>query len=282
MKFIVSILISAIFASLVDEINNNPKATWKAIEYPPEVISIATLKLKLIRPWRRNNLVKIAGRYASPDSFDARQQWGDLILPVRDQGNCGGCWAFAVAETVGDRVGIAAGKSNGPYSPQDLISCDSNNYGCNGGYIDLSWDYVLQNGLALDSCIPFSSGEGSVATCFTKCVNGSDIVRTKAKSVYPVPYTNMQTELQTNGPYEVGFTVYEDFMNYVSGVYQHLSGGILGGHAVMVVGWGVDGGLPYWIIQNSWGTNWGMEGFFEILRGADECGIEDDAYCGTF
>jgi cathepsin B len=282
MKFILAILASAIFASIVDEINNNPKATWKAIEYPPEVINLESLKLKLIRPWRAHSQGKIVGRYVSPDSFDARTQWPNLILPVRDQGNCGSCWAFAVAETVGDRVGIAAGKSNGVYSPQDLISCDFNNYGCDGGYVDYSWDYVLQNGLALEACIPYTSGDGSEPPCPSKCTNGSAIVRTKAKSVYPVRYAIMQTELQTNGPYEVAFDVYEDFMDYVSGVYQHLSGDLLGGHAVKVIGWGTDGGLPYWLVQNSWGTSWGIQGFFEILRGQDECGIEDSAYCGTF
>jgi cathepsin B len=112
MKFIATILISAIFASIVDEINNNPQATWKAVEYPPEIITLETLKLKLIRPWKVE-IHKVVGRYAPPDSFDARQQWGDLILPVRDQGNCGSCWAFAASESVGNRVGIAAGKSNG-------------------------------------------------------------------------------------------------------------------------------------------------------------------------
>jgi cathepsin B len=146
----------------------------------------------------------------------------------------------------------------------------------------VSWEYVLLNGLALDSCIPYTSGDGTVEPCPTTCTNGSAIVRTKAKAIYPVPYAIMQTELLANGPYEVAFTVYEDFMNYVSGVYRHLSGSVLGGHAVMVIGWGVEGGLPYWLIQNSWGTGWGIQGFFEILRGTNECGIEDNTYCGTF
>jgi C1A family cysteine protease len=92
----------------------------------------------------------------------------------------------------------------------------------------------------------------------------------------------MQTELQNNGPYEVAFEVYSDFMNYAGGVYQHKSGFLEGGHAVLNIGWGVLDGTPYWLIQNSWGTSWGLDGFFLILRGNDECGIEDDAYAGLF
>jgi cathepsin B len=282
MKFIIALIVSAIFGSIVDEINSDPKSTWKAVEYPPEIISLEKLKLRLIRPWRAPHGGKVVGRYAPPDSFDARQQWGDLILPVRDQGDCGSCWAFAVAETTGDRVGIVNNASNGVYSPQDLVSCDTGDYGCDGGYVDVSWQYVLVNGLALDACIPYVSGDGSEPPCPSTCTNGSAIVRTKAKTVFPVPYSNMQTELYANGPYEVAFSVYEDFMNYQSGVYQHKTGGLLGGHAVKVIGWGTDGGLPYWLVQNSWGTGWGLQGYFEILRGSDECGIEDDSYAGTF
>jgi hypothetical protein len=73
---------------------------------------------------------KIAGRYESEEKFEAREKWGDVIVPVRNQGDCELCWAITVAGVTGDRVGIAKGFSNGIYSPQDLISCDFNNDGC--------------------------------------------------------------------------------------------------------------------------------------------------------
>lgn len=88
------------------------------------------------------------------------------------------------------------------------------------------------------------------------------------------------------GPVEVAFTVYADFEQYVSGVYQHVSGAELGGHAVKILGWGVDNttgvAVPYWLVANSWNNDWGENGFFRILRGADECGIEDYAVAGKF
>lgn len=84
----------------------------------------------------------------------------------------------------------------------------------------------------------------------------------------------------TNGPVEAAFTVYSDFPNYKSGVYQHTSGGALGGHAIRILGWGVENGTPYWLVANSWNTDWGDKGFFKILRGQDECGIEDEIVAG--
>jgi cathepsin B len=90
----------------------------------------------------------------------------------------------------------------------------------------------------------------------------------------------IQTEIMTHGPVEVDFTVYQDFLSYKSGVYKHTWGQELGGHAVKMLGWGVDAGTPYWIIANSWNEDWGNGGFFNILRGRNECGIESDINAG--
>jgi len=84
----------------------------------------------------------------------------------------------------------------------------------------------------------------------------------------------MKTALMTTGPLAVAFTVYEDFPAYKSGVYKHVHGGQLGGHAVNMIGWGVEDGVDYWLVKNSWNSNWGDNGFFKIAMG--ECGIEDD------
>lgn len=83
-----------------------------------------------------------------------------------------------------------------------------------------------------------------------------------------------------NGPVQTAFTVYADFMSYKSGVYQHKTGEQLGGHAVKMVGWGVDNGVPYWLIANSWNTDWAENGFFRIIRGKNECGIEKNVVAG--
>jgi len=84
----------------------------------------------------------------------------------------------------------------------------------------------------------------------------------------------------TNGPVEASFDVYEDFLAYKTGVYQHTTGSYLGGHAIKVLGWGVENNTPYWLVANSWNEGWGDKGFFKILRGDNECGIEGGMVAG--
>ncbi len=87
---------------------------------------------------------------------------------------------------------------------------------------------------------------------------------------------DIQTELYNNGPAEAAFTVYEDFFSYKSGVYKHVTGAQAGGHAIKILGWGVENGMNYWLCANSWGPSWGMNGFFKILQG--DCGINGQVF----
>jgi cathepsin B len=101
-------------------------------------------------------------------------------------------------------------------------------------------------------------------------------------SAYKVSYSewSIMSEIYFNGPVEAGFMVYEDFPHYKSGVYEHVKGKMLGGHAVKLVGWGVEGDKKYWLAANSWNTNWGDNGFFKIAKGKNECMIEDMIFAG--
>merc|ERR1712146_354560 len=89
--------------------------------------------------------------------------------------------------------------------------------------------------------------------------------------------TDIQKAIMAGGPVETAFTVYTDFANYVSGIYHHVSGSVEGGHAVRIVGWGVENGNKYCKAANSWNPYWGEKGYFRIKRGNNEGGIEDQA-----
>ena len=106
--------------------------------------------------------------------------------------------------------------------------------------------------------------------------------RTYGSSAYSVRgEKNIMKEIYENGSVEGTFTVYEDFGDYESGVYQHVTGSYLGGHAIKMIGWGVtEEGVKYWLIANSWGNTWGENGYFRILRGSNECGIDSSADTG--
>jgi len=226
-----------------------------------------------------------------PDNFDGRQAFGACVHPVRNQMKCGSCWAFSASEALSDRFCIATkGAVDVVLSPQTLVSCDSGNMGCQGGYLDKAWEYLVSNGITSDTCEPYTSGAGDSGTCPTKCADGSAIKYYKAANYKHLTGSIIgrstvdviRQDLMTNGPVQVAFEVYQDFMAYKSGVYHHVSGSLLGGHAVELVGWGIDSAsnMPYWLIKNSWDTTWGDNGYFKILRGKNECGIESSVYSG--
>jgi len=214
-----------------------------------------------------------------PASFDAREKWPGLIHPIRDQQRCGSCWAFSASEVLSDRVAIASGKPSPVLSPEDMVSCDHGDMGCQGGYLPKAWSYLKSTGIVSDKCFPYAAGNGTAPVCPNKCSDSESWQSSKilAKSAYAINgAVNMQKEIMTNGPIQVAFMVYKSFMSYKSGVYKKHWYEFLpeGGHAVKIVGWGAEGGVDYWLVANSWNTNWGDEGFFKIARGSNQCGIE--------
>lgn len=221
-----------------------------------------------------------------PENFDARKEWPDCVHAIRNQGKCGSCWAFAASEVLSDRFCIASqGKVNVVLSPEDLVSCDYFDHGCNGGNPALSWVFLRYFGIVSDECKPYTSGTGDVEKCpllSHKCnTDGVEYKKYKAGALPQVlnSVEKIKESLVKDGPVETGFMVYEDFMSYKSGIYSHSSGKLLGGHAVKIVGYGVENGVEYWIVANSWGNSWGEEGFFRIKQG--ECNFEGMAVAST-
>jgi len=200
-----------------------------------------------------------------------------------DQEQCGSCWAFGASEALTDRFCIASNAStNVVLSPQWLVSCnDGDNMGCNGGILMAAWWFMEYNGLAPLACDPYTSGNGTSPSCPSTCADGSAIQKYKVKLFSTKTFDNPQSiqyEIMKNGPVETAFSVYADFMVYSSGVYTHESGSLLGGHAVKIIGWGNENNTNYWLVANSWGASWGLNGFFKIAWG--QCGIDSDAIAG--
>lgn len=220
----------------------------------------------------------------APESFDARTQWGSWVHPIRDQSQCGSCWAFGSTEAFSDRFAIASkGSIDVVFSPQDLVSCDSSNYGCSGGYLNKAWAYLKTTGAVSDKCDSYKSASGTAPKCSAKCDDGSaksgHRYKCKGTVAHPTTVSAIKAEIYANGPVEGGFSVYEDFYSYKSGVYHYTKGSLLGGHAIKVLGWGNANGMDYWLCANSWGSSWGESGYFRIKQG--DCGINDQIYACT-
>jgi len=255
----------------------------------------------------------LLGAEAVPETFDPREAWPECptIKEIRDQGGCGSCWAFGAVTAMSDRICIhSKGANHVHVSSENLLSCCySCGFGCNGGFPGAAWSYWKRWGLVsggtyaskqgcqpyvIEPCehhvngtrLPCSEG-ASTPKCHKTCDNKDYKVDYKKDKSYGASsysikrnVNQIQLELMTNGPAEAAFTVFEDFPNYKSGVYQHVSGGALGGHAVRLLGWGVEEGTPYWLVANSWNYDWGNKGTFKILRGSDHCGIESSVVAG--
>ncbi|XP_015792235.1 cathepsin B [Tetranychus urticae] len=266
-----------------------------------------------------DNQIQIAEHI--PERFDAREAWPycSSISNIRDQGSCGSCWAVAAVGAMSDRICIASeGHHQVELSAEDLLACCSDcRDDCKAGYASRAWDYWEDYGIVTGGafegagCKPYKyepckhNSTCPKGECFTiSYCNESKaekpICEKKCQPNYREDYEkdkyygkkgkpifgsrraeNIQTEVMTNGPVEASFSVYSDFFCYSSGVYQQKSNVYQGEHAVRIIGWGVENGVDYWLVANSWNTYWGDQGYFKILRGEDECNIETKIYFGT-
>jgi cathepsin B len=207
-----------------------------------------------------------------PKNFVSQDKWPKCIHEIRDQQKCGSCWAFGASEVLSDRFCIASdSKVNLVLSPQDMVSCDTKDYGCQGGYLNVSWEYLEKTGIVDDACMPYTSGKGQRGDCYIsqgKCADKTTTpIKYKAKGTRTFKTINdIKQDIFTNGPVETGFLVYNDFFSYKSGIYRKHSDQLAGGHAVKVVGWGYEdsSSTDYWVVANSWGAKWGEAGYFRI------------------
>ncbi|THD18209.1 Cathepsin B endopeptidase [Fasciola hepatica] len=231
---------------------------------------------------------------------------------IRDQSSCGSCWAFGAVEAMSDRVCIHSNGQMKPHlSARDLTSCCRTcGFGCKGGYPALAWDYWESDGIVtggsleeqtgcapypFPKCSHYESSKGlkpcpdelyPTPTCEMKCQAGYNKTYDEDKfygnSSYNVEKSekNIMYEIMKNGPVEATLTVYEDFVVYKSGIYHHVRSRLMGGHAVRILGWGVENGVKYWLVANSWNEEWGENGYFRIRRGINECGIESEVTAG--
>eukprot|EP01116_Phalansterium_solitarium_P008555 TRINITY_DN22482_c0_g1_i1.p1 TRINITY_DN22482_c0_g1~~TRINITY_DN22482_c0_g1_i1.p1 ORF type:complete len:326 (-),score=86.12 TRINITY_DN22482_c0_g1_i1:238-1215(-) len=236
-----------------------------------------------------------------PENFDGHLAWPEgCIGYVRDQGRCGSCWIFGAVESMSDRICIASnGSTLVNISAYDELTCNGGG-GCEGGEAEEAFDYAVREGVVDEGCAPYLCPNNQdnghcVLTCTVEqqpclnfvntpsckktCQNGAVWKNSKhfMTKYYDLNSNKIEQEIMTHGPVAAAFTVYEDFLSYKSGVYQHTTGDALGGHVIKIIGFGTTAdGTKYWQCQNSWTTYWGDGGYFQILRGSDECGIEDD------
>eukprot|EP00826_Nyctotherus_ovalis_P012091 TRINITY_DN1315_c0_g1_i1.p1 TRINITY_DN1315_c0_g1~~TRINITY_DN1315_c0_g1_i1.p1 ORF type:complete len:312 (+),score=24.15 TRINITY_DN1315_c0_g1_i1:59-937(+) len=198
---------------------------------------------------------------------------GKCIHGVKEQGACASCWAIATAGMLSDRCCLDKKEDFGWLSAQELISCESRSRGCKGGWPSWALHYVVSNrGLVPEKCYGY---KGKSEVCPKKCSDGTtDFASSRVcncnKPIRCVGKDNMKACLE-KGPITATMYVDRFFLAYSNGIYS-CTGPSLGLLSVTIVGVHEENSKCYWKARNSWGTGWGMEGYFRIECSA--CGID--------
>ena len=232
--------------------------------------------------YEASKIKEIIDQYSFPESYNFIDAESPTVH-IKNQENCGSCWAFASTTALAYRFhkkGIDV-----DLSPQHGISCYIRD--CDAGdYLINSQFNLVKNGTVTEECFPYSSGDGTtIESCPTQCKNGEDIVKYYAKNAYTTSEDYSQEnfydivkviidQLINVGPVESAIRVYSDLYdlrtntNCKNTIYSYDgTSNRVGGHAIVIVGYGVENNKYYWIAQNSWGESFCDGGFFKIEFG---------------
>jgi C1A family cysteine protease len=263
---------SMVFADKLDDVKaaiEKKGAKWKAGETSISRLSDAEKKLRLglvkQAPTGQEKVLSLGEPLTGlPTGLDWRSNSANYVTDVRDQGNCGSCWAFAATAALESYILInkplPSGEDN--RSEQVLVSC-SRAGSCSGGYISKASTYIRDYGLPEETCFPYTATNN-------KCLNACVDYQSVTEKIYSWSYVGttgvsleaIKNALYTYGPLVTTMDVYDDFFYYQGGVYEYSYGPYQGGHAILIVGYDDPGG--YFIVKNSWGIDWGEGGFFKI------------------
>lgn len=198
-----------------------------------------------------------------------------VVNPIKDQGQCGSCWAFSVIGALESKLAIKSGKLES-LSEQQLVDCDTGSSGCSGGWMDQAFDWIeSKGGVCLESAYPYMAYDQS---CAVSCplAPGTNIVG----HMDVAPFSdNALMEALVDQPVSIAIEADQrSFQLYASGVFTGVCGTTLD-HGVVLVGYGSENNEDYYILRNSWGTSWGEDGYMRIARGPQynqgkgQCGL---------
>jgi len=198
--------------------------------------------------------------------FDSRFDWRERggVTPIRDQGNCGSCWAFSILAAIEAKVLIYQGWSP-DLSEQAMMSCNTYGYDCDGGWFDVN-DDLIRRGPVEESCMPYQA-RNNVPCAQDAC----------APVVWPSSWRFIAADINSikaaldSGPVPCAMTIANDLYSYNGGCYQNPTTAAVN-HGVVIVGWDDVECGGVWIVKNSWGTRWGENGFLKIRYGSCRIG----------
>lgn len=206
-----------------------------------------------------------------PDRFDWRDK--GMVAPVQNQLACGSCWAFSTVGAI-QSVRAMGGSQLEQLSVQQVLDCSYKNAGCSGGSPShaLTWLKQTRVKLVSHSAYPYKAKTG-MCRFFSQSHEGVAVKNFTLQS-FSGQEEAMMGHLVQFGPL-AAIVDAVSWQDYLGGIIQHHCSSQWSNHAVLVVGYDTTGDTPYWIVQNSWGTAWGDQGYVYIKIGSNICGIAD-------
>ena len=249
--------------------------TYLGVTPPPGEPSIDEIELR-VESVKESLKTEALAAIGAPTAYDLRNVGGkNFVTSIKNQSSCGSCVAFGTAATVESRLRVQRNDPNlaVDLSEAHLFFCHARDEGrtcANGWWPQKAFDAFKNKGVADEACYPYANGMVK-KDCSGLCSNwAARVIKITGYTTLTSKPADIKACVSTKGPVSACFIVYQDFFSYRSGIYKHVSGGQAGGHNVTIVGYNDNPG--YWICKNSWGTNWGENGFFRIAYG--DCGID--------
>lgn len=257
---------------LEKQLASSPSPTWRAgttsVSQLSESDQVRRLGLRVSEDEMRRVESILRSARASTVTFSPARDWRDKggmnwITSVRDQGNCGSCVAFATVATLEAQARIQTTRAdwNIDLSEADLFFCGAGRKCAEGWWPTQAMEYARTRGVPEEACFEYQDHD-------MDCVASADRPQrlvTASRHEEVVDVNARKAFLDTTGPMVACMAVYRDFMYYRDGIYRHVTGDLVGYHAVCCVGYRED--EQCWICKNSWGTGWGGNGFFKIAYG---------------
>lgn len=244
---------------------------WEAGETPISKLSEDEQDLRLGLEVREDEMVRIElalSKEVKAFAFAPKRDWRDKdgknwVTPIREQGGCGSCVAFGTVATIECQARIQHKKPSWDMdlSEADLFFCGAGRNCQKGWWPTYALDYAKNKGIPDEKCFPYQDHD---MNC-TPCSDREDRLIKIGKWQELINIDQRKERLDKNGPMIACMAVYRDFFGYKDGVYRHVTGDLAGYHAISCIGYSEE--EKCWICKNSWGTDWGNQGFFKIAYG---------------